>query len=437
MQGLQRRQETLPNKGSNGNAQATRPWEKMHGGIGEQPRYVMLLPHSHWDPMLGNRCSHWEIGDPLLGPAPFISRPPDRRTIASREGRRALMRTASGTQRTENLGPLWPRPLNDYIAKMTSPRKIGSSAGAQRHQRHSRPGLGFSSEFHPRVLDYRTVEELSVRVGELDGELKPRTAQARRAAKQAVYDLVHDRSEELASHARRTSDRGAPSENIVLAPGVAMHGEIRPVLGQRASQYVHYEVLVPERAHGLAKEASGRLPAPDATAYGLRVRLTAVDGDPDLLVCTRNVQPKDESHEHTWSARLSGSDEIAILPDEPNFLPGLFYISVFCTSYTSFDLVAELVPHVLPRQTVVAPRMQPTCASNQHARGIPTSQSELDPTRPLNLLSIPSESRGRSLSLREGASISLAISSRRRKNGCARACIGRGRPRRVACILAR
>ena len=178
----------------------------------------------------------------------------------------------------------------------------------ERFERHHRPGNGWRSAYHPKVLDYRTADELGLPLEQLEEQQSPRTQAAKQYAEQVVDFMVVEGAELLRE---REGQREPPSH--LLTEGKSVFGEIKPVNRQLETQWAFYRINVPDRE----------------VPVGLEVTVTAVQGDPDVYVCNRNTFPKQNPHEHTWKSQQTGDDVIYIPPHDPLFFPGLFYIGVW------------------------------------------------------------------------------------------------------------
>ena len=75
----------------------------------------------------------------------------------------------------------------------------------------------------------------------------------------------------------------------------------------------------------------------------LKIEIATVNGDPDIFVCNRNTNPT-QGH-HTWKSAGTGDDQITILPDDPLFYPGAFYVGVYGIVDSHFEITASYVRH--------------------------------------------------------------------------------------------
>ena len=117
----------------------------------------------------------------------------------------------------------------------------------RRYEKHHRKGVGFRSTFHPKVLDYRTVDELGPRglPEKLDLERLPRTKAAKRLAAERVDEMFVEAADFYAS---ADTDRRA----TFLHSGVPAVGEIRPLAHKVDTQYCYFKIDVlprPRAAH--------------------------------------------------------------------------------------------------------------------------------------------------------------------------------------------
>lgn len=233
----------------------------------------------------------WEIGDLPLGPCAYIRLPPHQFVQATR-------RCGVGTQSN----------AADYVYNYSSvPLHTDIVPQRQRYVRQHRAGVGLRSHFHPKTLDYRTVDELGLPLEQLEEHRLPKTTDAKQHAEQLVDAMVVEGAELL-----RESEGRAHNPSVALTPGVPVSGEIKPVARKIETQFAFYRITVPERD----------------IPVGLRVSVKAVHGDPDVYVCNRNSFPMQSPHEHTWKSQQAGDDMIFIPPWDPLFLPGPFYIGV-------------------------------------------------------------------------------------------------------------
>eukprot|EP00961_Rhodomonas_salina_P139703 1880122-Rhodomonas_salina.3 len=87
-----------------------------------------------------------------------------------------------------------------------------------------------------------------------------------------------------------------------------------------------------------------RYPKAQVKNKSISVMVESISGDPDLYMST--THPPTE-REYTWRSLKEGTDVIEILPSDPNYVLGVFYIAVYCpTSDCEFHLRARL--HRLP-----------------------------------------------------------------------------------------
>ena len=111
----------------------------------------------------------------------------------------------------------------------------------ERHEWHRRPGNGWKSSYHPKTLDYRTVDELGLPLEQLEEQRTPKTQEAKHYAEQVVDIMVVEGAELL----RERGNKEKPSH--VLTPGIAAFGEIKPVNRKPDTQYAFYRINVPDR----------------------------------------------------------------------------------------------------------------------------------------------------------------------------------------------
>lgn len=191
-----------------------------------------------------------------------------------------------------------------------------------RHDRHHEEGKGWRSRWHPKVLDYRTVDELGLTIEELDNERLPKTAVAKAYAEQLVDNMLIEGEELLIEEGKITL------QPTTLQPDRTVYGEIKPVNKKRDTQFCFYKINVPDRD----------------IPVGLKVTVVATQGDPDVYVCNRNTFPMQHPHEHTWKSQQAGDDTILIEPHDPSFFPGLFFISVFALNDSAYELTCTFEP---------------------------------------------------------------------------------------------
>ena len=273
----------------------------MHNIDAEPPRYDRKLPEG------------WEVGDLLPGPLTYMKLP-----------------IAKFTHATARLGEL-EHQATPHDAYSSRPLHRDLTVERSRREVQHQPGKGWPkktcgrSEFHPKTLDYRTVDELGLLVEQLDEQNYPRTVLAKQAAEQYVDNMVVEGAELL-----REAEGNAQVESIALEPGKPVMGEIKP-MHKKESHYGFYKVLVPQRD----------------VPVGLLVVLkrTGGIGDPDIFVCNRNSLPMVQPHEHTWKSQNAGDDEIFIPVHDPLYLPGPFYIGVHSLKECGYELRADLIEH--------------------------------------------------------------------------------------------
>ena len=172
------------------------------------------------------------------------------------------------------------------------------------HQR--RPGEGWASKLHPRTLDYRTVDNLGMHPDELDLDRKPLNPPEKLEVLQADYQ------DEAAQQGRAKPAREL--ENAKRAFGYV-----------KQFRYEYFKVVVPHKN------------------VTLKIEIATVNGDPDIFVCNRNTNPT-QGH-HTWKSAGTGDDQITILPDDPLFYPGAFYVGVYGIVDSHFEITASYVRH--------------------------------------------------------------------------------------------
>ena len=277
----------------------------MSASIDEPPRYGDAKPLP----------DGWEIGDLLPGPLAYIKLPPHRFTHA--------------TARYGELSFQVP-PRDAYSSR---PLHRDLTVERARYDVQHQPGKGWPkpecghSKFHPKGLDYRTVDELGLPVEQLDEQRLPRTQVAKHQAEQLVDAMVVEGAELL-----RESEGIMHTPSIELEPSKPVTGEIKAVVNKKVdTQYSFYHVTVPQRD----------------VPVGLLVCLKKLSGmgDPDIFVCNRNSFPQVAPHEHTWRSQDAGDDEIFIPPHDPFFFPGPFYISVYALKEAAFEITVHLIEH--------------------------------------------------------------------------------------------
>ena len=74
----------------------------------------------------------------------------------------------------------------------------------------------------------------------------------------------------------------------------------------------------------------------------LVLKLTAVDGDPDLFVSNELETPKQDPNEHIWRGAAAGDDELLISIDHPRYALGTYWIGVYSVRDSHFELTAHL-----------------------------------------------------------------------------------------------
>ena len=227
---------------------------------------------------------NWEIGDLLLGPNAYVKLPitKNQPKVTLREG--------------------WRKEPECFRSREFT------GVDPERHERHARQhrqGEGWRSTFHPKVLDYRTVDELGLHYETLEEERVPRTQAAKQLAEQVVDNLVVEGDELL-----RESEGNPFNPSVLLQHDTPVFGEIKPVNRKPESNYLFYRVDVPKRS----------------IPVGLQISVTALHGDPDVYVCNRNRFPMQQAHEHTWKSQHAGDDVIFIPPHDELFkasVPGM------------------------------------------------------------------------------------------------------------------
>eukprot|EP00293_Proteomonas_sulcata_P002697 CAMPEP_0184326248 /NCGR_PEP_ID=MMETSP1049-20130417/142463_1 /TAXON_ID=77928 /ORGANISM="Proteomonas sulcata, Strain CCMP704" /LENGTH=381 /DNA_ID=CAMNT_0026648431 /DNA_START=125 /DNA_END=1270 /DNA_ORIENTATION=- len=75
-----------------------------------------------------------------------------------------------------------------------------------------------------------------------------------------------------------------------------------------------------------------KVPRAQIKGKAIAVTCTAINGDPDLYMSV--AEPPTE-REYVWKSMQEGADQICIHPDDPNYLIGTYYITVYCTSSAS------------------------------------------------------------------------------------------------------
>ena len=254
--------------------------------------------------------SSWEIGDLPPGPNAYIKLP-------LYEAVKVTARHGDGTYRSAK------QPTATYSSQYVQPTRceFGAEARRARHERQHRPGNAWRSLIYPRLADHRTVDELGLPIQQLDNERSPRTLNTKAMAEAAVDAMF------VEGAALHREGKDLLADTILLSEGKKAVGDLKPVAKKAHTQYAFYKITVPDRD----------------VPVGLHVSVSTVFGDPDIFVCNRMPNPMQQPHEHTWSSMGAGDDQILISPDDPNFLPGAFYISVFSIRETRFEITARFV----------------------------------------------------------------------------------------------
>ena len=130
------------------------------------------------------------------------------------------------------------RLADDYSSRAMPCHPAGGPVRRLRHERHRGPDKGWRSKFHPKILDYRTVDELGLKVHELDAEAQPRTKAAKQAAEVAVEEmfveggLLHADGEDPAA------------SSITLTPDKPHYGEVKPNWRKADTSYSFFRITV-------------------------------------------------------------------------------------------------------------------------------------------------------------------------------------------------
>ena len=263
------------------------------------------------------QAKQWEIGDLPPGPCSYIKFPTYKpHSVTVTRGRGPPV-TVTSTARHE------PREPTEWT--YMSREMWRDPDKRARHEEHHKEGKGWRSRWHPKVLDYRTVDELGLPIKTLDDERLPRTQAAKQYAEQVVDNLLVEGEELLVEQGILVT----PS--ILLQPNKPVYGEIKPAPKKKETQFVFYKINVPDRD----------------IPVGLRVTVTSLTGDPDVYICNRNTFPMQHPHEHTWKSQHAGDDTILVPPHDPSFFPGMFFISVFALRETTYEITATFEQQVV------------------------------------------------------------------------------------------
>ena len=176
----------------------------------------------------------------------------------------------------------------------------------QTHQRRDyqrRDGQGWSSKLHPKVLDYRTVDELGMHPDELDVGRKPAKPMEKLEIVKAEY--------------MREEEQGRAKPARMLENGKKAYGLVRQF------RYEYFKITVPHKN------------------VTIKLMVSALSGDPDIFVCNRNANPQRTAH--TWKSAGAGDDSVVVRPDDPLFFTGPYFIGVYGVYDSEFEICASLV----------------------------------------------------------------------------------------------
>ena len=259
----------------------------------------MRKQEGSWDVTAKKKA--WEIGDLPEGPCSYI-RLPTYKPANVEVTRRDPVTHADGE--TVTVTATARHGDGTYSSKAMPCHPAGGAECRERRDRQHEPGKGWRSKFHPKTLDYRTVDELGMHPDDLALDRKP----AEEFPTLRIVETVFHGDEQAQGRAKPARP---------LESGKKAYGSVEQF------SYVYFKVTAPFKN------------------MTVTVHVTAVSGDPDIFVCNRNANPT--SSHHTWRSAGTGDDEVVIKPDDPMFYPGAFYIGIYGIVDSHFEIIASCI----------------------------------------------------------------------------------------------
>ena len=162
----------------------------------------------------------------------------------------------------------------------TKPLWRDLSRARGRYDRQHGPHKGWRSKWHPKTLDYRTVDELGLPVSTLNELSRSYASTAKQHAESVVEQMVVEGAQ------LRSEGDGSFGSAVLLTENKSAYGEIKPIIRQTQTQCALAAYQPPQRPptpgsclnpHPAAKERE-RPPPPAALADALRPSALSLTG---------------------------------------------------------------------------------------------------------------------------------------------------------------